>query len=116
MDTGLHYKNFMRNDALKLFEKYAWDSSDLAKKEVTRYSSDPGQATAYMIGQQALIELRKKATEALGSDKFQLKFFHYQVLLQGSSPLDYLKDHVNRFVLESCTHLLVLFIVISSLL
>lgn len=95
MDTGLHYKGFTRSKGLELFAKYAWDASDFAKKELTRYSSDPGQATAYMIGQQALIKLRNLATEKL-KDKFELKDFHYQILLQGSSPLDYLEDHINR--------------------
>ena len=35
MDTGLHYySNFTREDALWYFDKYAWDNTDLAKKEV----------------------------------------------------------------------------------
>jgi uncharacterized protein (DUF885 family) len=32
-------------------EEYAWDTTDKATKDVTRYQSNPGQATAYMIGQ-----------------------------------------------------------------
>ena len=35
VDTGLHYySNFTREDALWYFDKYAWDNTDLAKKEV----------------------------------------------------------------------------------
>ena len=58
MDTGLHYKGFSGEKALKYFADYAWDTSDGAEKEVTRYQSDPGQATAYMIGQLHIIKVR----------------------------------------------------------
>lgn len=98
VDTGLHYyTNFTRDDALWYFDKYAWDNTDLAEKEVTRYQSDPGQATAYMIGQIDIVNARKYAEDKL-KDKFSLRDFHYQVLAQGSSPLAYLKDHVERYV------------------
>ena len=34
VDTGLHYVGLSRDDALEYFNKYAWDDTDLAKKEV----------------------------------------------------------------------------------
>ena len=35
VDTGLHsLPNFTRDDALWYFDEYAWDNTDLAKKEV----------------------------------------------------------------------------------
>ena len=34
MDTGLHYYGFTRDEALEYFSKYAWDETDVAKKEV----------------------------------------------------------------------------------
>ena len=34
MDTGLHYYDFTREKALEYFSKYAWDDTDVAKKEV----------------------------------------------------------------------------------
>ena len=34
VDTGLHYVGFTRDKALKYFSKYAWDDTDIAKKEV----------------------------------------------------------------------------------
>ncbi|XP_048584057.1 uncharacterized protein LOC5511190 [Nematostella vectensis] len=97
VDTGLHYKGFSRAEALKYFDEKAWDGTDLAEKEVTRYQSDPGQATAYMIGQLDIKKSRQYAIEQLG-DAFDLKDFHYQVLKQGSSPLAYLSDHIKRYV------------------
>ncbi|KXJ22621.1 uncharacterized protein LOC110251997 [Exaiptasia diaphana] len=97
VDTGLHYKGMTRAEALKLLDEKAWDGTDLAEKEITRYQSNPGQATAYMIGQIDIKNARKKATDVLGKD-FDLRDFHYQVLSQGSSPLGYLSDHVQRYI------------------
>jgi len=93
----LHYFGFTRDTALEYFSKYAWEDTDLAKKEVTRYQSDPGQAIAYMIGQLEIKKARSYSKGALGKD-FSLRDFHYQVLAQGSSPLAYLSDHVTKFV------------------
>ena len=86
-----------REQALQYFADYAWDTSDGAEKEVTRYSSDPGQATAYMIGQLHLIKLRNYVTKELG-DKFSLKDFHYYILAQGSSPLAHLEASIMEYV------------------
>ena len=44
--------------------------------------SDPGQATAYMLGRLAILEMRSKVKKELG-DKFDLKEFHYQVITSG---------------------------------
>ena len=78
MDTGLHYKGKTRAWALKMFEDYAWDTSDVAEKEVTRYQSLPGQAVTYMIGQLAIMRLQNESSMKL-KDKFNIKDFHYQV-------------------------------------
>ena len=37
VDIGLHYKKMTREKALDLFSKYAWDTTDMVKKEITRY-------------------------------------------------------------------------------
>ena len=78
VDTGLHAKGLTRDKALEMFAKYAWDTSDVAQKEVTRYQSGPGQATSYMIGQLVIQKSREEAKKRLGQ-KFDLKEFHYQV-------------------------------------
>lgn len=97
VDSGLHYKGFSRQKALQFFADYAWDESDNALKEVTRYQSAPGQATAYMIGQQHIKKLRTNAKKMLG-DKFDLRDFHYHLLSQGSSPLSYLEQSNNAYI------------------
>ena len=45
---------------------------------MTRYQSDPGQATAYMIGQLQIKKSRKYSNDEL-KDDFSLRDFHYQV-------------------------------------
>lgn len=97
VDTGLHYKGFSRQKALQFFADYAWDEGDTALKEVTRYQSAPGQATAYMIGQQHIKKLRNDARRMLGK-KFDLRDFHYHLLSQGSSPLSYLEQSIDAYV------------------
>ncbi|KAK3717889.1 hypothetical protein QZH41_014886 [Actinostola sp. cb2023] len=103
IDTGLHYKGMTRDEALGLFAKYAWDRTDKAVKDVTRYQSDPGQATAYMIGQLAIWRYRNATTQRLQANgkEFNEKDFHFQVLSQGSSPLSYLESHLQKFT--NCT-------------
>lgn len=68
----------LRTWARKMFEDYTWDTGDFARKEIVRYMSDPGQATAYMLGRLELIKMRRKAEKELGKS-FNLKQFHYQV-------------------------------------
>ncbi|XP_015757731.1 PREDICTED: uncharacterized protein LOC107337124 [Acropora digitifera] len=97
VDTGLHYKGMTRTEALKYFEDYTWDNTDFAVKEVTRYQSNPGQATAYMLGKLALDKMRQKVEKALGN-RFTLRDFHYQLLSQGSAPLDYLDSHIDKYI------------------
>lgn len=97
VDSGLHSKGYSRDTSLKFFADYAWDESNTASNEVTRYQSAPGQATAYMIGQQHIKKLRNEAKKALGS-KFDLRDFHYQLLSQGSSPLSHLEQSINTYV------------------
>ena len=86
-----------RPRARELFASYAWDNTDLADKEVTRYQSNPGQATAYMIGQLDIWSFRNKTEKALGKN-FSFKEFHYQALSQGSSPLSYLQSHIDKYI------------------
>ncbi len=71
-----------RQEALDYLANYAWDTTDKATKDVTRYQSNPGQATAYMIGQLEIWNLRnltKQKLEKAGKE-FSEKDFHYQVI------------------------------------
>jgi len=72
------------NEALNAFEMYAWDTTDKSYKDTIRYMSDPGQATAYMIGQLAIWKIRNETEETLRQHRLQFneKEFHYQLLSQ----------------------------------
>ena len=60
--------------------------------EIDRYCVWPGQATAYMVGQQKILQLRQRMREARGTD-FDIKDFHNRVLGNGALPL-YLLERV----------------------
>lgn len=70
-----------RQQALQYHEDYAWDTTDKATKDVTRYQSGPGQAVAYMIGQLEIWNLRNLTQQKLehAGMMFSEKDFHYQV-------------------------------------
>lgn len=97
IDIGLHSKGMTRAKALGLLDKYAWETSDLASKEVTRYQSSPGQALAYAVGQSAIVKARELFENCLGKD-FSLPEFHYQILRQGELPLEYLELNIKKYI------------------
>ena len=88
VDTGLHAKHWMRQQAID----YGIEAS-----EVERYVVNPGQACAYMIGQLKLLELRDHARDTLGA-KFSPRAFHDVVLKTGTAPLDMVAGEVDHYV------------------
>jgi len=88
VDTGLHTKNWTRQQAVDY---------GINVEEVDRYVAWPGQATAYMIGMLRIVELREKAKTELGA-KFSLPGFHDMVLSAGSVPLDVLGQLVDQWI------------------
>ncbi|MFQ5966134.1 MAG: DUF885 domain-containing protein [Acidimicrobiia bacterium] len=79
--------------AVELLEEVAFIQAANARSEVTRYLGWPGQAIAYEVGEQAILELRD-AKRRRDADKFSLKDFHTQVLSAGSVGLDLLRAFV----------------------
>ena len=100
VDTGMHYKDWSRQDAIDLFIENTAKSSLDIENEVDRYIAWPGQALAYKIGQLKILELRNKAELELG-DKYDIKDFHHEVLKRGSLPLDILEEYINEWIKES---------------
>ena len=97
VDTGIHSKKWTREQAIE------WMSENLplphatVKTEVERYIVIPGQATSYMIGQLKIVELRERASVALG-DRFDLAEFHDVVLRNGAVPLENLEEFVDEWI------------------
>jgi prolyl oligopeptidase len=100
VDTGMHYKNWSRQEAIDLFIENTAKSRLDIENEVDRYIAWPGQALAYKIGQLKMLELRNKAEKELG-DKYDIKDFHNELLKRGSLPLDILEDYINDWIEES---------------
>ncbi len=97
VDTGMHYKNWTRDDAINLFIENSAKSILDIENEVDRYIAWPGQALAYKIGQLKILELRNKAETELG-DKYDIKEFHDEVLKRGSLPLDLLEFYIDEWI------------------
>jgi uncharacterized protein (DUF885 family) len=64
---------------------------------VRRYITLPGQATGYKIGMLKIMELRKKAEDALGP-KFDIKAFDDLIISDGSQPLPVLERRVDEWI------------------
>ena len=97
VDTGMHYKDWSRDDAVNLFIENSAKSILDINNEVDRYIAWPGQALAYKIGQLKILELRNKAEKMLG-DKYDIKEFHDEVLKRGSLPLDLLEYYIDEWI------------------
>ncbi|MEJ6766607.1 MAG: DUF885 domain-containing protein [Gammaproteobacteria bacterium] len=100
VDTGMHYKNWSRDDAINLFLENTAKSQLDIENEVDRYIAWPGQALAYKIGQLKILELRTKAEKELGDD-LDIKDFHHEILKRGSLPLSILETYINEWIYQS---------------
>ncbi|HEX7011399.1 MAG TPA: DUF885 domain-containing protein [Steroidobacteraceae bacterium] len=97
VDTGLHTRNWTREQAIRyMLENSSMAPSD-AEAEVERYIVIPGQALGYKIGQLRLSEIRKKAEAELGK-AFDARAFHDEVLRDGALPLQVLEHKIDRWI------------------
>ncbi len=97
VDSGLHYKKWTREQAIKYVADNSADAPGGIVKAIERYIVYPGQATAYMVGRLKISELRDKAQKELGP-KFDMRAFHDVVLKDGPVPLDVLEEQVNLWI------------------
>ena len=97
VDTGLHAKGWSREKAIE----FMLENSSMAKSDVTaeveRYIGWPGQAVSYKVGQFKIQELRDYSEQQLG-DKFDVKAFHTQILIDGALPMPILETKVKKWV------------------
>lgn len=97
VDTGLHSKNWTREQVIDYMLANSATTNTEAVSEAERYIAIPGQALAYKIGELKIKELRAKAQAALG-DKFDIRAFHAEVLKDGAVPLDVLETKIDRWI------------------
>lgn len=97
VDTGLHSKNWTREQAIQYSLENEAESEAGITAEIERYMAIPGQALSYKIGQLKILELRKKAQEKMGT-KFDIRKFHEKVLESGVMPLDLLEKKISEWI------------------
>ena len=97
VDTGLHHQRWTREHAIEyMSEKTGMPETDVVA-EIERYLVLPGQALAYKVGMNRILELRERARAALG-DGFDLRGFHNVVLTGGDMPLTLLEQRVDAWI------------------
>lgn len=99
VDTGMHYKGWTRQQAIDFFKDNAAKTELDIINEIDRYLVMPGQALAYKIGQLKMLELRRKAEQALGAE-FDIRAFHDELLGAGALPLEILETRMNRWLTQ----------------
>jgi uncharacterized protein (DUF885 family) len=97
VDTGIHAKGWSRQQAIDFMVERTGMDRGFVEGEVDRYTSEPAQALAYMIGKLKFDELRDRAKQQLGA-KFDIRRFHNAVLDQGALPLSTLETVVNEWI------------------
>jgi uncharacterized protein (DUF885 family) len=96
-DTGIHAKGWTRQQVLDYMYANAAVSETRAVSEAERFMAIPGQALAYKIGMLKIREIRADAEARLG-DKFDVRDFHTQILIDGPMPLSMLETKIDRWV------------------
>jgi uncharacterized protein (DUF885 family) len=99
VDTGMHDQRWTREQAIAYMrDKTGMPETDVVA-EIERYLVMPGQALAYKVGMNRILELRGKAQAALGP-KFDARGFHDLVLTGGAMPLALLERRVDAWIGE----------------
>ncbi len=96
VDTGIHAKQWSREQATDYFAKTVGFTRGRSQREIERYCVLPGQACSYKIGQNEWVRLRKLAESELGA-QFDARQFH-EILKDGVMPLDMLNKRVKAWI------------------
>jgi uncharacterized protein (DUF885 family) len=99
VDTGIHSQGWTRAQALDYFRQYTALPEHEIDTEIDRYITWPGQALSYYLGEQAILQARSRAEQALG-ERFNIRAFHDALLELGSVPLPVLTARIERFIAE----------------
>jgi uncharacterized protein (DUF885 family) len=98
-DTGLHARQWTREQTIDYFHEATGLPLSFAVSEVERYMIRPGQALGYKLGMLELVGLREQAREALG-EEFDIRAFHDLLLLPGARPLSIVRRDVERWIAD----------------
>lgn len=99
VDTGLHDKKWTREKAIEYLMVNTPNPESDAVKAIERYIVMPGQATAYKIGMNKILDLREMAKEELGDD-YDIRDFHDAILATGPVPLNIMEEQVEAYIAD----------------
>ena len=99
LDTGMHGMGWSRDKAIEFFRANSPIEEINSEIETDRYIAWPGQACSYKMGQLKIEELRRKAEIELG-DKFDIRYFHDEVLCDGGITLPILENKIDTFIAQ----------------
>ena len=99
LDTGMHGMGWSREKAIEFFRANSPIEEINSEIETDRYIAWPGQACSYKMGQLKIEELRRKAENELG-DKFDIRYFHDEVLCDGGITLPILENKIDTFIAQ----------------
>ncbi len=102
VDTGIHTKGWSRKRSVDYFLANTALTRENIVREIDRYFVYPGQACAYQIGKNKILELRERARAELGA-KFDIRKYHDTVLENGAVPLPVLESIVADWVRSRAT-------------
>ena len=97
VDTGLHAREWTREQAIDWFASTNGSGRDEVTSEVERYCSWPGQACGYFIGRSEILRQRARAMAALGK-AYDLRDFDNAVVEGGNVPLDVLGQNIDAYI------------------
>lgn len=96
VDTGVHHDRWSRQQVVDFFHQHSSEDEPTVQSETDRYIAQPGQALAYKLGEQTILELRQQSKATL-SARFDIRAFHDEVLGAGPIPLDVLRTRVSSW-------------------
>ena len=97
VDTGLHAKDWSREQARQFFVERNGSKLEEVTGEVDRYCSWPGQATGYKLGHSRIVAQRERAQRELGS-AYDFKAFNDAVVRGGNAPMNVMERNVGRYI------------------
>lgn len=97
VDTGIHVMGWDYAKARACFSENTALADINIDTELARYIGAPGGAVAYKVGELKIVELRRRAEQALG-DRFDIRAFHDLILAQGQLPMTMLEAKVDAWI------------------
>jgi uncharacterized protein (DUF885 family) len=95
VDTGMNALRWPLEKARQYLRDNTFMSETEIQTETVRYCDIPGQALAYKLGDEKILELRARMQRHQGA-RFDIRRFHDAVLKPGPLPLPVLEWHIDR--------------------